>query len=313
MYHSLLSNRLTALAAAAVFVACVLGANSSLSAMTERLGDVDGFDAFVEAAEAAADRRTHALTPLDDFKSLIGQENTVLLDTRSRDAFERLHIDGAVNVEFADVSAETLLGVGIDSSTRVLIYCNNNFVSDGEPAAISLQSKSTRTALNVPTTVTLRQAGVDKVVELAEAVAFTDSRLPLVGSDAAEVERLRGRIGSEPLLLSGDGDATNPQIDYEGFLQFASELAEEPVADRVPPGAVFLDPRSDAAFASSPTDAVHFNFSDFTAEKLARRFPDKAAPLVVLRGEETDNALAPLALLNLRDYGYTNAVLEPAD
>ena len=63
-------------------------------------------------------------------------------------------------------------------STRVLIYCNNNFL--GEPVAFA--SKAPAASLNVHTFTTLTAYGYTNVWELGPLVEVDATLIPLVGA-----------------------------------------------------------------------------------------------------------------------------------
>lgn len=75
-------------------------------------------------------RRTRVVSEAE-FLCLAREPGTVVLDARSAAMFQRLHLKGAVNLSFPDFTAETLARVIPQKTTRVLIYCNNNF--NGSP------------------------------------------------------------------------------------------------------------------------------------------------------------------------------------
>lgn len=58
-----------------------------------------------------------------------GKEGTVVLDARSRARFDELHVNGAINLSFPDITIESLERTIPDRRTRILIYCNNNFIN----------------------------------------------------------------------------------------------------------------------------------------------------------------------------------------
>ncbi|KPL68732.1 hypothetical protein SZ64_11885 [Erythrobacter sp. SG61-1L] len=135
---------------------------------------------------------------------------------------------------------------------------------------------------------------------------------------------------------------TNPQVDYDGFVQLTGDLAAIRQAHLLPweeflqriaqEGALLLDSRSPAAFARGHIEgAVNLPFSDFTDEALAAAIgPDRTRPIYIYCNNNfTDNRppvpakRPPLALniptfINLHGYGYTNVweladLLETAD
>ncbi len=92
------------------------------------------YDGFVELTSALASYRQSRLLPKDLFFLHAGQRDALLLDTRSAAAFAAGHIEGAVNLPFADFTDESLRRViGPDINRPIFIYCNNNFADDAAP------------------------------------------------------------------------------------------------------------------------------------------------------------------------------------
>ncbi|MEO0883440.1 MAG: rhodanese-like domain-containing protein [Pseudomonadota bacterium] len=143
---------------------------------TERAINFDGFLAFSERTMAY---RADRLISLDDFLTFAGEYDTIILDTRSASAFAEGHIDGAVHLNFSDFTERKLADIVPDRATRILIYCNNNFIEDAEP----VPAKSPQLALNIPTFVNLFGYGYLNVYELGEMVSLDDPRLTWVTSE----------------------------------------------------------------------------------------------------------------------------------
>ena len=133
-------------------------------------------------AEAFKHRRTRRLTE-DAFLRAMAEPGTVVLDARSRENFARLHVRGAVNLPFPDLDVPTLGRVLPDKSVRVLIYCNNNFLSVG-PAAGAMLPKLPPLSLNLSTYPALFASGYRDVWELGPQLDPRTTRLPLAGTDA---------------------------------------------------------------------------------------------------------------------------------
>jgi phage shock protein E len=134
-------------------------------------------------ADLQADRAAH-LVSLDRFWAMAGEGDTLILDARSRDAFARGHIAGAVNLPFTDFTVQSLAGAIGDPHRRLLIYCNNNFVNNTDPVV----TKQVRLALNIQTFINLHGYGYGNVYELSEAVDFNDPRVRWVrGEPAARI------------------------------------------------------------------------------------------------------------------------------
>ena len=128
------------------------------------------------AIEAMKHRSTHRISE-DEFLRMSGEPGTIVFDARSREKFELLHVDGAINLPLPDVDPESLARVLPDKNSRILIYCNNNF--DGDPMAFMRKKMSV--SLNLLTFTTLYEYGYRNVYELAPLVGVAETRLPLVG------------------------------------------------------------------------------------------------------------------------------------
>ena len=92
--------------------------------------------------------------------------------------YDQLHLAGAINLSFPDIAVETLRHTIPDRSTRILIYCNNNFVNSTGPFPTKLPMAS----LNLSTYIALYSYGYRNVWELAPQVDPTDSLLAFEGT-----------------------------------------------------------------------------------------------------------------------------------
>ena len=126
------------------------------------------------AQEAAAHRETHRVTEAE-FLRMSREPGTIILDARSREKYDLLHIRGAINLSFPDIAIDSLARVLPDKSARILIYCNNNFTN--EPAAFP--SKMPSASLNVSTYISLYTYGYRNVYELGPLLDVKHTRLPL--------------------------------------------------------------------------------------------------------------------------------------
>ncbi|MBR9834968.1 MAG: rhodanese-like domain-containing protein [Alphaproteobacteria bacterium] len=123
--------------------------------------DYPGFLALSEDVFALRETR---LVSLADFTRMKGEPGTLILDTRSRQAFEMGHVDGAVNLPFSDFTDAKLAEVIPSKDTRILIYCNNNFSDNIAPVML----KRVELALNIPTFINLYGYGYEDIYELGE-------------------------------------------------------------------------------------------------------------------------------------------------
>ncbi len=132
------------------------------------------YPAFQALTASVAPQRAERLLAFDAFKAEAAKPGVLLLDARSKDAFARGHIAGAVNLPLTDFTAESLAAViGADPGRRILIYCNNNFSNHRAPVPL----KSAPLALNIQTFINLVGYGYPNVVELADVVDFDDPRV----------------------------------------------------------------------------------------------------------------------------------------
>ena len=135
--------------------------------------DMQGYLAV--SAEAAKHREARRLSE-DDFIRMSSEPGTVILDARSKQKFDELHINGAINLSFPDIAVESLKQTFPDKNARILIYCNNNF--HGEEKAFP--TKMPTASLNLSTYIALYTYGYLNVYELGPLIDVKNSKLELV-------------------------------------------------------------------------------------------------------------------------------------
>ena len=131
------------------------------------------YPGFAELVEEVAPYRAERLVSLAEFNRMAGEPGTVILDTRSEEAFAAGHIKGAIHLNFSDFTADKLARVIPSPDTRILIYCNNNFRDNVAPVPV----KAAPLALNLPTYVNLYGYGYYDVFELADLVSMDDENV----------------------------------------------------------------------------------------------------------------------------------------
>lgn len=129
--------------------------------------------------EAAVHRQSHRVSE-EDFIRMSGEPGTVILDARSKEMFDLLHIKGAVNLSFPDITVDSLAKNFPDKSQRILIYCNNNFRN--EPRAF--EAKMAPASLNLSTYVSLYTYGYTNVFELAPLLDVNTTKIEFVRAPA---------------------------------------------------------------------------------------------------------------------------------
>lgn len=129
------------------------------------------------ASEAAAYRESRRLTE-EEFVRMSREPETIVLDARSREKYDLLHIKGAINLSFPDITVESLDRTLPDKNARILIYCNNNFV--GEEKAFP--TKAPTASLNLSTYISLYSYGYRNVYELGPLLDVKTSTLEFVSA-----------------------------------------------------------------------------------------------------------------------------------
>lgn len=137
--------------------------------------DYKGF--LANAAEVQKARESHRLTE-QEFLRMAGEPGTIVYDARSTDKYEMLHVKGAVHLSLTDVTADELARIFPDKSTRILIYCNNNF----ENEKVAFAAKAPPASLNIYTFNTLYSYGYKNVYELGPLLDIKKSKLEFEGS-----------------------------------------------------------------------------------------------------------------------------------
>ena len=140
--------------------------------------DMRGF--LKVSAEAARHREGRRISE-EEFIRMSRQPGTLVLDARSRAKYEELHIRGAVHLSFPDIAIESLARVIPDRDTRILIYCNNNFLDALGPFPAKLPSAS----LNLSTFIALYTYGYRNVYELGPMIDADETKLQFETSRGA--------------------------------------------------------------------------------------------------------------------------------
>jgi len=149
-------------------------AATSAEEIPNRLIDYDAFQRQV--AEVRDLRGNHRVTEAQ-FARMAQDPATVILDARSAEKFALLHVKGARNLSLPDITADELAKLIPSKATRVLIYCNNNFLNAPEAFPSKLPSAS----LNVHTMSVLYAYGYTNVYELGPLIDIRRSKLEFDG------------------------------------------------------------------------------------------------------------------------------------
>ena len=133
---------------------------------------------FLQVSALAAKHREPRRISQDDFLRMSREPGTIVLDARSKQRFDELHVKGAIHLSFPDITIESLSKAIPDKKTRILIYCNNNFANAEGP----FPAKIARASLNLSTYIALYSYGYRNVYELGPRIDIEQTSLELVGT-----------------------------------------------------------------------------------------------------------------------------------
>ena len=145
---------------------------------------------YLKVAREASEHRAKRRVTEADFIEMAAEAGTIVLDARSKEKYDLLHIRGAINLSFPDIDVESLKKVLPDKNARILIYCNNNFTDPAAPPgkglpARAFPSKMPTASLNISTYIALYNYGYKNVYELAPLVDPKTTKLTLVSNASA--------------------------------------------------------------------------------------------------------------------------------
>lgn len=128
---------------------------------------------FLRASNEAAEHRESRRLTEAEFIRMSREPGAVVLDARSRAKYDELHIKGAISLPFPDIAVDSLERLLPDRSTRILIYCNNNFRGAERPFPTKIPVAS----LNLSTYIALYSYGYRNIYELGPQIDIGSSGL----------------------------------------------------------------------------------------------------------------------------------------
>jgi len=162
------------------FMAPVLLLFAGLAFADEIPNPLIDYDAFRSGVERVGEVRETRRVTEPEFMRMAADPSTVILDARSAEKFGLLHVRGAKNLSLPDITEQELAKIIPSKSTRVLIYCNNNFTN--EPQAFPVKNLSA--SLNVYTMNVLFAYGYTNVYELGPLIDIHKTIIPFEQSHA---------------------------------------------------------------------------------------------------------------------------------
>lgn len=141
-------------------------------------------DTFTRHLPAAFDHRNARIVSFEAFADMRGEDNTIILDTRSAARFNRGHMQGAINLPLTEMTLLSLADTVPDRTSTILIYSDENIGQQSGVRSLNVAALS----LNMLTYVTLYQYGYFDVFELGEVVA-EDTPALAWGNDELQLAR----------------------------------------------------------------------------------------------------------------------------
>jgi hypothetical protein len=154
-------------------ICCLGSAFGQKDLMPNPAIDMEGY--LRTAREAAKHRESRRLTE-EDFIKMSLVPGVIVLDARSKQKYDELHVAGAINLSFPDITVASLQSNLPDKNARILIYCNNNFRN----AEIPFPAKAATASLNLSTYIALYTYGYRNVYELGPLLDVKSTKLELV-------------------------------------------------------------------------------------------------------------------------------------
>lgn len=137
------------------------------------------YDAFQNQVHKVGQMRKERRVTEEEFIQMALDPSTVIFDARSTQKFNQLHIKGAINLSLPDITADELAKIIPTKQTRILIYCNNNFLNQPD----AFPSKAISASLNVHTFNVLYSYGYKNVYELGPLIDIRSAKIKFEGSE----------------------------------------------------------------------------------------------------------------------------------
>lgn len=137
-------------------------------------------EAYVKSVKEVAEHRKSRRLTEEDFITMSKEEGVIVLDARSKDMYKLMHVKGAINLSFPDITIESLKKRLPDKEQKILIYCNNNFKN----AEVPFPSKAPIASLNISTYIALYNYGYRNIYELGPRLDPKKSKIEFVTAPA---------------------------------------------------------------------------------------------------------------------------------
>ncbi len=148
-----------------LFVGCTSFAQDSGSPLVS-------FEDYERLMSEVKEHRKARLVDLNTFQRMSMRQDVYILDTRSKEMYDRKHVKGAIHLNFSDFTQENLDALFPNRDAVILIYCNNNFMTEIQEGKIledqDFASKVSRPIINPVLTQSIQLSSLEEAQNQSE-------------------------------------------------------------------------------------------------------------------------------------------------
>lgn len=137
------------------------------------------FEDYERLMSEVKEHRKARLVDLATFQRMSMRQDVYILDTRSKEMYDRKHVKGAIHLNFSDFTQENLDALFPNRDAVILIYCNNNFMTEIQEGKIledrNFASKVSRPIVEPILTQTIQLSSSQEVQNLSEMNSITQT------------------------------------------------------------------------------------------------------------------------------------------
>jgi rhodanese-related sulfurtransferase len=137
------------------------------------------FEDYERLMSEVKEHRKARLVDLTTFQRMSMRQDVYILDTRSKEMYDRKHVKGAIHLNFSDFTQENLDALFPNRDAVILIYCNNNFMTEIQEGKIledrNFASKVSRPIIEPIVTQTIQLSSSQEVQNQSEMNSITET------------------------------------------------------------------------------------------------------------------------------------------
>lgn len=137
------------------------------------------FEDYEQLMSEVKEHRKSRLVDLNTFRRMRMRQDVYILDTRSKEMYDRKHVKGAIHLNFSDFTQENLDALFPNRDAVILIYCNNNFMTEIQEGKVledrNFASKVSRPIIEPILTQTIQLSDSREVQNQSEMNSITET------------------------------------------------------------------------------------------------------------------------------------------